>query len=222
MTRDELARAIYDTSHLTGTFTLRSGRTSTEYFDKYLFEANPGLLREIAEQMAPLLPADVGVLAGLELGGIPLVTMLAQITGLPALFVRKKAKEYGTCRFAEGGEVNGRRLVVIEDVVTSGGQVVLSAADLRGEGATIETVLCVIDREGGGPEALAEVGLELRPLFTMSQLGSDGSPLQAPLRRLRIAAVRYAGVDGPGPAASGPSRRSAGSRGGPAAGCRHR
>jgi orotate phosphoribosyltransferase len=96
--------------------------------------------------------------------------MLAQVTGLPALFVRKQAKDYGTCRLAEGGEVTGRRLVVIEDVVTSGGQVVASAADLRGEGAVIDTVLCVIDREAGGVEALAAEGLQLRALFTMSQL----------------------------------------------------
>ena len=169
-TRDELARSIYERSHLTGNFTLRSGRTSTEYFDKYLFEADPKLLAAISEHMAPLVPAGVDGLAGLELGGIPLVTMLAQVTGLPALFVRKQAKDYGTCRLAEGGEVAGRRLVVVEDVITSGGQVVLSAAELRGQGAEVDTVVCVIDREAGGGEALAAEGLELRALFTMSQL----------------------------------------------------
>jgi orotate phosphoribosyltransferase len=168
--RHALARAIYDRAHLTGQFTLRSGQTSTEYFDKYLFEADPALLRSIAAAMAELIPPGADALAGLELGGIPLVTMLAQETGLPALFVRKKAKEYGTCRFAEGGEVAGRRLVIIEDVITSGGQVVLSAADLRGEGAVISDVVCVIDREAGGAQALEAVDLAVHPLFTMSQL----------------------------------------------------
>ena len=176
MTQD-LARRVYDTAHLTGEFTLRSGQVSNEYFDKYLFEADPVLLRDIAEAMAPLVPAGTEVLAGLELGGIPIVTMLSQVTGLPALFVRKKAKDYGTCRLAEGGEVDGRRVVVVEDVVTTGGQVLQSCADLRERGALIDTVLCVIDREAGGPEAFAEDGLALRALLTMTQLTTAaGSP----------------------------------------------
>jgi orotate phosphoribosyltransferase len=175
LSRTELAAAIYDRAHLVGNFTLRSGRTSTEYFDKYLFESDPVLLRAIAEQMAALVGPDIDALAGLELGGIPLVTMLAQVTGLPALFVRKKAKDYGTCRLAEGGDLAGRRLLVVEDVVTSGGQVVLSAADLRTEGAVVDEVVCVIDREAGGAVALADVGLTLKPLFTMSQLTEAGA-----------------------------------------------
>jgi orotate phosphoribosyltransferase len=117
-----------------------------------------------------MVPAETEVLAGLELGGIPIVTMLSQVTGLPALFVRKEAKSYGTCRLAEGGEVEGRNLVVVEDVVTTGGQVLLSCAELRDRGATVDTVLCVIDREAGGPEAFAAEGLALRALLTMSQL----------------------------------------------------
>ena len=167
---DDLARRVYERAHLTGEFTLRSGQTSKEYFDKYLFEADPPLLRDIAEAMAPLVPGSIDGLAGLELGGIPIVTVLSQVSGLPALFVRKKAKDYGTCRLAEGGEVAGRRLVVVEDVVTTGGQVLLSCAELRELGATVDTVLCVIDREAGGAEAFAAEGLELRPLLTMSQL----------------------------------------------------
>jgi orotate phosphoribosyltransferase len=96
--------------------------------------------------------------------------MLAQITGLPALFVRKEAKDYGTCRLAEGGEVAGRRLLVVEDVITSGGQVVLSTQDLRAAGAQVSDVVCVIDREAGGAEALAATGVHMTPLFTSSQL----------------------------------------------------
>src|SRR4051794_10294588 len=172
MDPDDVARRIYDTAHLTGEFKLRSGQISNEYFDKYLFEAEPRLLRDIAEAMAPLVPDGADALAGLELGGIPIVTMLSQVTGIPALFVRKRAKDYGTCRLAEGGDVAGRRLVVIEDVVTTGGQVLLSCAELRGLGADVDTVLCVIDREAGGTEAFAADGLELRALFTMSQLNA--------------------------------------------------
>lgn len=170
MDRQRLAASIFETSHLTGEFVLRSGATATEYFDKYLFESDPVLLRQIAEQLLPLVPQGADALAGLELGGVPIATMLSQLTGLPLLSVRKRAKEYGTRRLAEGGEVRGKRLVIIEDVVTSGGQVVISTGQLRELGAEVDTALCVIDREAGGGEALAAGGVELRALFTMTDL----------------------------------------------------
>ncbi|WP_347359695.1 orotate phosphoribosyltransferase [Bdellovibrio sp.] len=169
MTRQELAKKIYDIAHLTGEFKLRSGQISNEYFDKYRFEAQPTLLREIAKQMAPLIPAGTEVLAGLEMGGIPIATALSLETGIPCVFVRKEAKEYGTCKFAEGLEITGKKVCVIEDVVTTGGQVVLSTADLRSIGANVSTVLCVIHRGPAFPEPkLTEIGLDLRPLFKKS------------------------------------------------------
>jgi len=169
--RDELARAIYERTHLTGEFRLRSGAMSNEYFDKYLFESDPALLHAIGEALAPLLPPHgTDAVAGLELGGVPLATILSLLTGLPALFVRKEAKTYGTCRLAEGGDVDGKRVTVIEDVVTSGGQVVASCGDLRDRGAIVEHAVCVIDRESGGQKNLAEIDVELRALYTMSEL----------------------------------------------------
>jgi len=170
LTDSGLARRIYDRSHLTGEFRLRSGVVSGEYFDKYLFESDPALLREVAEALADLLPDDAEAVAGLELGGVPLATVISQLTGLPALFVRKTAKEYGTCRLAEGGDVAGLRLAVIENVVSTGGQLIESCAALRGLGGELAAVLCVIDRETGGADNLAAQGLELRSLLTMSQL----------------------------------------------------
>ncbi|MEX2535499.1 MAG: phosphoribosyltransferase family protein [Trueperaceae bacterium] len=172
MTGDELAAAIYRSSHLTGEFVLRSGAIAGEYFDKYRFEREPRLLRSIAEALAPLVPPESDGLAGLELGGVPIATLLSQITGLPLFSVRKKAKEYGTRQLAEGGDVRGVRLVVVEDVVTSGGQVVISSGELRDLGASVETAICVINREAGGVQALAEAGIELRALFKMSELNS--------------------------------------------------
>jgi orotate phosphoribosyltransferase len=166
----ELARRIYHRAHLTGHFRLRSGVVSGEYFDKYLFEAEPELLREVAESLVELVPEGVDAVAGLELGGVPLATMVSQVSGLPALFVRKQAKDYGTCRLAEGGEVAGRRLAIVDDVLTSGGQVIQSCAALRELGADIVAVLCVIDREAGGADNLAAEGLKLRSVFTMRHL----------------------------------------------------
>lgn len=170
VTRSELAHRIHAVSHLTGRFVLRSGRTATEYFDKYRFEADPVLLDAIAEAMAPLVPAGTQVLAGLEMGGIPVVTALGRHTGLPCAFVRKQAKPYGTCRLAEGADVVGRRVLVVEDVVTSGGQIVLSTADLRGLGAEVGAALCVIDREQGGAQALAAEGIDLLSLLSAADL----------------------------------------------------
>lgn len=168
--RASLAKRIYDTAHITGEFTLRSGAKSNEYFDKYLFEADPKLLKAIAEALVPLVPPGVNALAGLEMGGIPIATMLSQLTGLPVLLVRKKAKDYGTCKIAEGGQVKGRKLLIVEDVVTSGGAILDAAQALREEGALLANVVCVIDRESGGPANLAKVELTLKPLFTMSEL----------------------------------------------------
>jgi orotate phosphoribosyltransferase len=165
-----LAKDIFDLAYVTGRFRLRSGVIASEYFDKYRFEADPRVLRQIAERMAEFVPEGTEALAGLEMGGIPIATMLSQVTGLPALFVRKKAKDYGTCKFAEGGEVRGRKLLIVEDVVTSGGQIIGSVKALRDEGAIIGQVVCVIDRESGGPENLRREGLALRSLFTMSDL----------------------------------------------------
>ncbi|MGC4987421.1 orotate phosphoribosyltransferase [Streptomyces sp. DT193] len=170
MNHSDLTLRIHAASHLTGQFTLRSGRTATEYFDKYRFEADPFLLDEIARRMAPLVPSDTQVLAGLEMGGIPVVTALGRHTGLPCAFVRKQAKPYGTCRLAEGTEVAGRKVLVVEDVVTSGGQIVLSTADLRNLGAQVDAALCVIDREQGGAEALKAEGISLLSLLMAEDL----------------------------------------------------
>lgn len=165
-----LASRVYDAAHLTGTFTLRSGQTSTEYFDKYRFEADPVLLRDIAEAMAPLVPDGIDALAGLELGGVPIATALSMVTGIPARFVRKQAKTYGTCLLAEGGEIEGLRLLVVEDVISTGGQVLQSTADLRERGAKVDTVVCAIDRRPEGSDVFAKEDLELRALFRMSDL----------------------------------------------------
>src|SRR3984957_21075969 len=120
VTNVDLARRLRDHCRLTGRFVLRSGRVADEYFDKYQFEADPALLGKLAAAMAPLIPEGTEVLAGLEMGGIAVVTALGLRTGLPCAFVRKKAKPYGTQRLAEGAELKGRRVLVIEDVVTSG------------------------------------------------------------------------------------------------------
>lgn len=170
MDRKELAAKIYGISHLEGSFKLRSGQTSNEYFDKYLFESDPSLFAEIAVHLSKLIPEGTEILAGLEMGGIPIATALSLQTGIPVVFVRKKAKEYGTCKLAEGADITGKKLCVIEDVITTGGQVILSTNDLRSLGAKVEHVLCVIERDEKSRDKLGKEGLELLSLFTMQEL----------------------------------------------------
>jgi orotate phosphoribosyltransferase len=173
MSKEDIAKKIYDAAHITGEFTLRSGQVSNEYFDKYLFEAEPSLLSEIVKLMKYLVPENTEVLAGLEMGGIPVVTALSLETKIQAAFVRKKAKGYGTCRLAEGAEIKGKRVCIIEDVVTTGGQIIESVKELRKMGAVIDTVLCVIQRNDNATGILADEKLLLKPVFTMDYIKSQ-------------------------------------------------
>lgn len=170
-TRPTLAKRIGELCRLDGEFMLRSGATATTYFDKYLFESEPEVLRAVADELIGLIPSDTEVLAGLELGGVPVVTALSLATGLPAAFVRKAAKPYGTAKLAEGATISGRRVLVVEDVITTGGQVAESTRELRDRGAEINSVLCVIDRSGGDHHVLDDEGVELVSLFSPSDLG---------------------------------------------------
>lgn len=176
MDRSELAARIDATCRLTGTFTLRSGASATEYFDKYRFESDPVLLRDVAQAMAPLLPADTEVLGGLELGGVPIATVLSSLTGLPVVFVRKQAKEYGTRRLVEGRDVDGAVVTLVEDVVTSGGAAREATLALRALDATVRTTVCAIDRSGrdGGP--LLDVDVATVPVLTRADLDAAHFP----------------------------------------------
>lgn len=165
---------------------MRSGQAASTYFDKYRFEADPELLGAVATYAAQLVSSDTEVLAGLELGGVPVATALALRMGLPAAFVRKEPKPYGTRRLAEGAQIAGRRVLVVEDVITTGGQVLASTRALRAEGAHVDMVLCVIDRSDGEHRELTAAGLMVRALFTAGELaaaavrGEQGVPLPPP------------------------------------------
>ena len=166
-----LAVRVGELCRLTGDFTLRSGRVASTYFDKYLFEADPALLEAIAAHMTKLVPDTTEVVAGLELGGVPVATAISLATGIPAAFVRKAAKTYGTAKLVEGAAVAGRHVLIIEDVVTTGGQAATSAVQLRERGATVDTVLCVVDRSGANHPELDALDLSVHALFTSDDLG---------------------------------------------------
>ena len=169
MDKNQLAKKIYSKCYLKGDFLLRSGLRSSEYFDKYCMESDPALLSATVELMAPLIPKGTEVLAGLEMGGIPLGTALSLKMNMPIRFVRKKAKAYGTMRICEGGSVKGKRLCIIEDVISTGGQVLQSAQALRAEGAIVSSVLCVIFR-GESLKLIEDESLKLFYLFSKEEL----------------------------------------------------
>ena len=170
MDRPTLANAIRNSSKLSGHFVLRSGKTSDTYFDKYLFESDPKVLRAIGDHMAELVPDGTEVLCGLEMGGLPVVTILSQATGLPAAFLRKERKSHGTVKYAEGPDLAYRRIVLVEDVVSSGGAILDQVEMLRADGISVDLAICVIDRQTGGAEALADKGVRLSALFTMEEI----------------------------------------------------
>jgi len=174
MNRKALAQEIYTTSHIEGNFTLRSGQTSREYFDKYLFESNPKLLFTIANLLLKNLPPDTEIVAGLEMGGIPIATTMAIKAGLPVVFVRKHAKEYGTCKLVEGTDIRDKKVCIIEDVVTTGGQIILSVNEMRKLGAKIENVMCVILRDPKSDEYLGREGLKLTPFVYNGRIKDGG------------------------------------------------
>ena len=170
VTRQALARQIIEVAKITGTFRLRSGATSDVYFDKYRFESHPTLLAAIARHLAELVPDETERLIGLEMGGIPLATALALELGKRVGFCRKKPKEYGTCQQIEGGVEAGERVVIVEDVITSGGAAVEAVEALREAGCETVRLVCVVDREAGAADRFKALALDYRPLFTWSQL----------------------------------------------------
>jgi len=172
MRREELAQAIKEAAYLEGDFTLSSGKRSKYYLDKWRFETDPALLREIAKALAGLLPSPPpDLLAGVELGGVPLVTAVALETGIRYLIVRREAKGYGTGKQIEGQAVEGQRVVLVEDVLTTASQAISAAQRLTELGLRVERVIYVIDREEGAEANLREAGFEPAMLFRKSDLG---------------------------------------------------
>lgn len=170
MEKADIAKQIKTVSFLTGQFVLRSGKVSSFYWDKYRFESNPGLLSVVVNELQKLLPVSFDKLAGLELGGIPLATGLSLKTDKPCLYIRKTAKTYGTCNLVEGGFQKGETAVVVEDVITTAGQVCASVRQMRQAGLIVQHVVCVIDRQQGGREKLKNIGCSLVSVFTLDEL----------------------------------------------------
>lgn len=169
-TKEDLGKKIMAVAYRRGDFTLSSGRKSDYIFDKYAFETQPGLLGAITGLLAEKVPPETKKIAGMEIGGIPLATALSIKTGLPFLIIRKSAKGHGITRQIEGPLSRGDEVLLVEDVVTTGGQSLVGVDALRSAGATVKKVLCVIDREEGGREHIERKDLAFDALFTKNAL----------------------------------------------------
>lgn len=173
MNDQELFEAIKSTALLRGEFTLRSGRKSKYYLDKYLFEADPRILRELGERFAAHVTPATTRIAGAELGGVALAASASMASGLPMVIIRNAKKDYGTQKMFEGKINPGDVVLLVEDIATTGGQVLEAARTIAEAGAKVERIVAVIDRQEGARENIEGAGHVFSALMTKRDLGID-------------------------------------------------
>jgi orotate phosphoribosyltransferase len=170
---DALGGLLVEHALLEGDFVLRSGRRSSWYLDKYRFETEPHLLRALGTRLAEAVSEvepDAVRLAGPALGAVALAASASMASGLPFIIVRGETKEYGTANRIEGPFEAGELVCLVEDVVTTGGALAEAVSALRDEGLVVRNAVSVVDREEGGSDALARLGVRLWRLFRAGDL----------------------------------------------------
>ncbi len=171
MTHEQLAKRIAEVSLLRGEFTLRSGRKSNYYLDKYRFETQPDVLVELGKLFASKITPAVKRIAGAELGAVSLAAATSMACGKPFVIVRNQKKDYGTSKLVEGVLEAGDVVMIVEDVMTTGGQVLEAVKSLQDAGAKIEKIVAVIDRMEGARQNIESAGYKFESLFTTADLG---------------------------------------------------
>lgn len=171
MERSELANRIREAAYLEGDFTLRSGRKSTYYLDKYLFETQPDILKALGEMFAGYAKSTTTLIAGAELGGVSLAAATSMSANKPFVIIRNNKKDYGTQKPFEGKLTDGDSVVLVEDIATTGGQVLEAAKLICELGAKVECIVAVIDRQEGARENIEGAGFSFESLFTKADLG---------------------------------------------------
>ena len=171
MTRDQLAQRIAEVALLRGEFTLRSGRKSNYYLDKYRFETQPDVLKALGDLLARHVTDKTARIAGAELGAVPLAAAAGMASGKPILFIRNQKKDYGTAKQIEGVLNPGESILLVEDILTTGGQVLEAAKAIKDAGCHVEKIVATIDRLEGARENIEAQGYALYTLFTIKDLG---------------------------------------------------
>jgi len=171
MTRQELIKRVKETSYLEGDFVLRSGKRSKYYLDKYLFETHPDILKALGEEFAKYVTDDVTLIAGAELGGVALAASTAISAEKKWVIIRNSKKDYGTSKMVEGVIEKGDVVLLVEDIATTGGQVVEAAKIITEAGAMVKKIVSVIDRKQGAGENINAAGYEFESIMTKEDLG---------------------------------------------------
>lgn len=171
MTKKELIKRIKETAYLEGDFVLRSGKRSKYYLDKYLFETCPDILRALGEEFAKHVTEDVTLIAGAELGGVALAAATAMQTGKNWIIVRQSRKDHGTGKLIEGVLKPSDAVLLVEDIATTGGQVLEAAKVITEAGAKIKKIVCVIDRKQGAAENITQAGYKFESILSKDDLG---------------------------------------------------
>ena len=170
MDKAQLAARVKEASYLEGDFLLRSGKRSKYYLDKYLFETQPDILKALGEEFAKFAD-DVDVVAGPELGAIALAAATSMASGKPFALVRKATKGYGTDKLIEGTAVEGKRVLLVEDIGTTAGAALEAAQTLKAAGAEIVRMVFAIDRLQGARENVMAAGFEFQSILTKDDMG---------------------------------------------------
>lgn len=172
--KTELAKRIREAAYLEGDFTLRSGRKSKYYLDKYLFETQPDILRALGDSFAKYVQPSTTLIAGAELGGIALAAAASLASSKPFVIIRNAKKDYGTGKPYEGKISDSDSVLLVEDIATTGGQVLEAAKFIKSVGARVERIVAVIDRQEGARENIESAGFAFDALFTKADLGITG------------------------------------------------
>jgi len=171
MTKQELIKRVKETSYLEGDFTLRSGKKSKYYLDKYLFETQPDVLKALGKEFAKHAGGDVSLIAGAELGGVALAAATAMATNKKWIIVRNSKKDYGTSKMIEGVLKKDDVVLLVEDIATTGGQVLEAAKIITEAGAKVKKIVAVIDRKQGAGENITAAGYKFESILTKEDLG---------------------------------------------------
>ena len=171
MDKAQLAKRVKETSYLEGDFVLRSGKRSKYYMDKYLFETQPDILRALGREFCKYLTPDVTLIAGAELGGVALAAATAMEANKPWIIIRNSKKDYGTSKLVEGTLKKGDVVLLVEDIATTGGQVLEAAKVIAEAGATVKKIVAVIDRRQGARENISAAGYVFESILTKDDLG---------------------------------------------------
>ncbi len=169
--KTQLVKRVKETAYLEGDFVLRSGKRSKYYMDKYLFETQPDILKALGKEFCTYITPDVTLIAGAELGGVALAAATAMEAAKPWIIVRNSKKDYGTSKLVEGVLKKGDVVLLVEDIATTGGQVLEAAKVITEAGATVKKIVAVIDRKQGARENIEAAGYAFDSIMTKQDLG---------------------------------------------------